>query len=70
MHKQGEYLYETLKNVLTKEPNKGTLNELLYTASECGLIENTGVEEAMIIYRIVELARSYNDEPLEEELRM
>ena len=70
MHEQGKYLYETLKIVLTKEPNEGTLNELLYTAAESGLIEGVDTKEAMIIYKIVKLAKSYNDEPLEEEMRM
>ena len=70
MHGQGEYLQETLKNVLTKHPNKDTLSELLYTATECGFIEGIDVDEAMFIYKLVKLARMYQDEPLEEELRM
>lgn len=46
-----------------------TLSELMYTASETGLIENMSSVDAITIWKIVELSKSFGDN-IPEELRM
>ena len=70
MHEQGEYLLEELRNFRVNDPNMGTLSEILFTASESGIIEGISAKDAVLIYKIVRFAKSYNNEPLEDGMRM
>ena len=46
-----------------------TLSELMYTASETGLIENMSSVDAILIWKIVELAKTFGDN-IPQEVRM
>lgn len=70
MENKRENLVDAVGYITTKYPNKDTLDELLYTAEQTGLIEPMDVDDAMFIYKLVKLARTYKDEPLDENLRM
>lgn len=68
---QLQYLKQFLNTV--KQPDldghERALSELMYTASETGLIENMSSVDAILIWKIVELAKSFGD-TIPEEVRM
>lgn len=62
-----------LKELLSATPSPSlegsALAELMYTASENGLIYNMSSVDAVIIWKLVELAKSFGD-TCPQELRM
>lgn len=68
---QLQYLRQFLNTVPMPnfEGKERTLSELMYTASETGLIENMSSVDAITIWKIVELSKSFGDN-IPEELRM
>lgn len=68
---QLQYLRQFLNTVPVPnfEGNERALSELMYTASETGLIENMSSVDAITIWKIVELAKSFGDN-IPDELRM
>lgn len=68
---QLQYLKQFLNTI--PEPDlqghERVLCELMYTASETGLIENMSSIDAITLWKIVELAKSFKD-TLPQELRM
>lgn len=66
----GVILRERLEDGMDAPRPPGSLNELLYTASETGILED-GIsdKDALIIWKIVELAKSLGDN-CPQELRM
>lgn len=67
---QSELLNERLDAIEDSKFADHTLNELLYTASECGIIDY-GITnaDALTVWKIVELAKTLGDN-LPQELRM
>ncbi|MNI31417.1 hypothetical protein D3C73_853010 [compost metagenome] len=67
---QLQYLRQFLNTVpLDLKGHEQVLSELMYTASETGLIENMSSVDAITIWKIVELAKSFQD-TFPQELRM
>lgn len=68
--KQQEILEEILANIHLNYPNEAVLMELMYTASETGILDvNTDPEDIETIVKIFQLAIGYGDK-VPEELRM
>ena len=71
MHEQQEHLQEELNAVQTTDLDYNNLAELLYTASETHLLdESVSCYDAMLIYKIVKLASLYGKKHIPEHLRM
>lgn len=68
---QLQYLRQFLNTVPMPnfEGKERALSELMYTASETGFIENMSSVDAITIWKIVELSKSFGDN-IPEELRM
>ena len=68
---QLQYLRQFLNTIPQPDfqGNERALSELMYTASETGLIENMSSIDAITIWKIVELAKSLGD-TCPQELRM
>ncbi|MNC39735.1 hypothetical protein D3C75_884070 [compost metagenome] len=67
---QRTYLKEFLNTLnLDIDGREQVLSELMYTASETGIIDNMSSVDAIIIWKIVELAKSFGD-TIPDELRM
>lgn len=70
MHKQGEILEEILAETHIKTPDSGVLSDLLYTASESGIINVfCDFEDIEVIAKIYNMAIEYGN-VVPEELRM
>ena len=65
---QKNRLQEILSNIHLDYVDENNLSELIYTASECGLISGVELEEIETIAKIFKLASMYDDIP--EKLRM
>lgn len=66
---QLQHLKQLLNTIPSPDTEGSALAELMYTASENGLIENISSVDAVIIWKIVELAKSLGD-TCPQELRM
>lgn len=67
---QSELLNERLDAIDFPEIGDHTFSELLYTASECGLIDyGISSVDALTVWKIVELAKTLGDN-CPQELRM
>lgn len=68
---QLQYLRQFLNTIPQPDlqGHEQVLSELMYTASETGLIQNMSSVDAVIIWKIVELAKSLGD-TCPQELRM
>lgn len=68
---QLQYLKQFLNTIPQPDlqGHERALSELMYTASETGLIENMSSVDAILIWKIVELAKSFGD-TIPEEVRM
>lgn len=66
---QCELLNTRLEAIENPELAGNTLSELIYTASETGLIDFAVYEDALTIWKLVELAKTLGDN-CPQELRM